>query len=897
MPQFPDIVKLALAKRERELVLVVKVVLKRADPNITQSFTAVLAGGAGTIRDGIASNTNWGGGSLSGDGLDPIVLSVGRHLLGQDYDTFGDGTTKGEVVLRDIAPGRASAMSQVLSEGIPETLSDVMDQGWLPIGQYVTLYLYEMSLSGMSGNDNHAEIIGRYTCTGVTFGRGTVHLTVSDEKPWNRQVPLTRLVAADMGEDWTRPLNTPHAGQPIPFHFGYRGRQRRSWSVSGNPETIVNSDFFHGRADPWNPAPCVVIEPSLQHPTNGEEGWMLFGAHETGRLSNVPWDSWQNDGVFLWVDGRFAYLGALGSAALEPYTRTIKNPNTGAENFDVLAFTLDPDATRAFIPIFPTKDAGTENNWDDYLNDINPALGDSSVIFNGDLRTGCGLLNLTSDSTWIRKFQDLGTYTNLGPVYGLEGFAIVTVQGGGIADFRMSLYLDDSTLLDVDSLSVYGNEAQTLLTFDLTSALTTHADVISEWRYEYQETTVSTSLPMRLGIAAKKNGSSAITPNVVFHSVGLTVEFTPNAIRDAAGYTSSNILATGGPAFPGNITLPAIKTISEPKHVDVYLAGAAQKDATSGIYSGDPSAPITNPVGMLWYTLSEKVFASNYIAAPTPSQATDDANGGHGQWTLARETLDSLPSVLIGTNPPQGDYWEGSYTVDEYKDGAWDVAREFMAHLPLCVWKDRTHQMRCSIWYPDKIQGLSWGPPVEYMYPVPLDPSHVKHVKSVSVSPVDRVYNEIIIDWDYHEGHRRYMTQAMLNRDACDDGLGMDWSSDHYKEMAQASEDICGRRTLTVKARTVHRFQEAACLLMYYMRKHARRHIELEVELDISCADIEPMQFAYFGDDTMPLRWGRDTIPLLGVPWSNHWFRVTRRFVDYDKQTVTVSLRSTFGAF
>ncbi|MFQ5471676.1 MAG: hypothetical protein ACE5FA_02155, partial [Dehalococcoidia bacterium] len=117
-----------------------------------------------------------------------------------------------------------------------------------------------------------------------------------------------------------------------------------------------------------------------------------------------------------------------------------------------------------------------------------------------------------------------------------------------------------------------------------------------------------------------------------------------------------------------------------------------------------------------------------------------------------------------------------------------------------------------------------------------------------------------------------------------------------FQQLAEDSQKQHGRRSMpTIQARTVNRRPETIALLNHYLLKHVRRHLELDVDLDIQCADIEPYQFLRFSDAAGAERFNFASPPILGGAWSDHLFRVVKRIIDYDSESVTVSLRSVAG--
>ena len=895
MAAFADTLKTALAQRGRQMVLALHIRMRRSEPAGSFDFTATWEGG------GRMSPLRLISGAIAAFGADPIVLSAGRHLIGQDFELYGDAETVGAIVFKDVAPGAAVTISKSIGEPLPETLTDVLNAGWVPIGQLVTLYIADISDESQP-NVNRAETIGVFTCTSVEFGAGTVSFVVADEKKWNREIPFIRVKRASLGDDWPEELNTPDEGRPVPFHFGYRGRGHFLLGGYGwDPEGVVNAEIFQGYADPWNPAPCVLLEPNTQHSDPFERNRSLWAVQESGvRSTHQLWNRLDDEAVHLNVGGQFAYLGALGDANLRLKVLSAKNPESDNPSFndiDMATFTMDVRTIEAHLPIYPTWHDTIDGDWEDHYHPSR-YQADPSAMFSGDLRTGTSLYGITDTINYTDFFQNIGGHPNHGTVMHLTGFAVVTVSNGDAVDLRMKMALTGAATTTVVANAVQGDESLKLVKFDFDGVLNAHGENIGDWHFHYN-TGASGFAPMKLGIGVRKDMGSSGDPNIIFHSVGLRVSFQPTALRDAMAVVSVvtpqrrrdwwDYYIERTPLAP-----PRAQPPREYSSTAIYVSGAAQADDVDAIYSGTPFGVITNPVGMLFYIIYEKTGTGD---RPAPQGPQNDVRGGHGQWIKSREALDNLAHLFDIAFLSLT--WRGVYTQHDFTPGAWTLAQEFMGHLPIYAWRDRTDDVRCALWMPEPLPGESIVAEPEYFYEPALDLSHVVSVGTVRLSPIEKIKNEIVVDWDWHEGQRKYMRQATLNRNLFDDGVGQDLDTviGYHKAMCKESAELVGTRTLNIRARTVYRFQESASLLIHYARKFARRHVEMEVVLDIQCADLEPMQFVRFTEDTVAERTGRSVVPLLGGEWHDHWFRVVRRFIDYDRGQVAVTLRSVTGAF
>ena len=855
----------------------------------------------------------------------PVARKLGRVLAYQDTDIFGRAQGSMTIEARNETVVWPQPVFNPPSGYVK--LSEILTTGNV-LGLPVKLWLLVQTDTGPV-----LEQLGDYTLDKVDLLPDTVRFRVLDLEPYIRDVPLSTIDSATLGTGLSDP-DDEFQGRPIPLQFGVMGKGVGTFVEPGSVGTGPLLELFRGYVTPYNPAPCVGLYRTYVSPTETAVRTVLV-CQDGGvpPSSGLLRGNLINENLYYATDdGRFAYLNTIESLfAFNSDNRAwlglIEGINVpGATDRTITGVSINMAAQTAALPVFPWADtdtSGTNAIWDTAVAVMGDEREAAASRMFSDMMEPFTTLELTVGADYAEVWGYMPDEPNHGPVRSFDAFAVLTF-GPQSVDVRFKLDIDD-TVTTVQALTVTSGANQIITSaFDVRNSGSTKQATIDDWyrwRFEYENTTPNERRRSKFAVGFKLSAGATQNQTLLIQNSGLKVTYVPGAFKTVHAPIET-VSGLADPIFPGLYNDTRLRTVKLTE-VDASTRFFVSTDGVvdDGSITLTSGALLHSPVNHIHMLYGFWGKSGALFRAEVPDASAGSHDSDYGNWATAESMLDDLLQFYTGDSTG----WKSSYTVSH--QAKLDVhVEEFRRHLPLDVWKDRKGRLRCATWTPSPLAGelfppglldftpsvytsgyLGWaGLPASFASAY-IHPQHVKRVKNIGLTDAERTHTEFVVHWGFDKGRNEYRHKAICNSGIFDDGFSNNWDSFfdglHQQTCEDAQERAVGVRTLTRMAPTISTVFEAASMLMHYVRRYTMRHIVLELELDLAVSDMEKWQLVRLAPDSVTREsFGGVSMPYHGIDWGgdvavagSEWWRVMRKFYDYDAQSVHVTLMHVAG--
>ena len=867
----------------------------------------------------------------------PVAKKLGRILAFQDTGLFGNAQGSSTIETSN-EPDGALWPPIFLTDSI--RVSDILGTGNL-IGLEARFWILAESYNGTGPE---FELIGHYTLDRVDITPGNVRFRVIDRPGWERTVPMTTIDSASLGTTLIDP-DDEFQGIPVPIQFGVMGKGK--YNAAFDPDSAgtdaVKLGAFRGYLNPYNPAPCIGLYKTFTaHPLDPKDRTVVVyqDGGVPGTATGRHFGSLIGENLYYRTDdGRFAFVGTIAAensflTSIYAWTGLVEGVDIpGWNDREIHGVALDLTAERAELGIFPFVDTNTTGTNSEYNVAVLAGMGPEaklgrSRIFSEHAEPSATLI-LTPGEDYAEIWGFMPEEIHHGAIASFNPFAWIGFNSGPnneTVSVQFKLNLDDlpTTMVNAVTGITAGDRKLAVLNFNvLGSGAKAHTiENWFEWRFEFERTSTGKRERGKFAVGFKLNAGAVDPVTLHVYSSGVKVEFVPANQKPLDTVRGTPIewgnAAVRVPLWFDGRTRTRVLTENN-SLARFYISTEGASDDPNGTATGVSLSKVSNPVEQMHLMYRWWGHAGGLFTAPvTTGLEGNVGNVGYGNFWQAASDLNALLVFYHGF--PE---WTSSYTITHMAELPLHID-EFRKHLPIDTWRNRKGQPRCAVWIPTPIKGEAFpGPgidPNDAAYESGyldwhgeavggfLHPHHIKKVKTAGLTDGERTYTNFEIEWGFDKGKNRYLHKATCNPGAFDDGYGFDrdnviFADNHKQLCGDVQERGGGIRTFTRQAPSVNRPWEAGALLMHYVRRYTKRHVLLELELDISVADMEMWQLVRFAPKVVL----RETfqgmeVPYFGIDWAgdveisgSEWWRVMRKFYDYDGQSVHVTLMHVAG--